>query len=281
MPKVGIQLANSTAQHSISLATICYATFWEPYYTILETLPDGQVAKIPSMLSHIAKGAIYLYFPSKEALFETALKERLVDTRGNAKAMAQGVDGSNEELMLLFFEKARTEMVEGRAFTFLKILLAEDHRFPDLVTRYKDVVLRPGLEAVRGLLRRGVERKELRPEAADIEPRLVTAPTILLTLWGTVFQGVPAPDAHEVWKQHVAILLRSLGADRRPESHCSANGRSHSLTLPANERSAPSYTGCWAEKTGRFGLEPAICCDSHERLVWTESVDFPQMQEKV
>jgi TetR/AcrR family transcriptional regulator len=161
----------------------------------------------------IAKGTIYLYFSSKEALFEAALSERLVTTLDGDKGPLQGFDGSTEELLLLFFENVRQEMVEGGAFIFLKVLISEGHRFPDLVTRYENSVLRRGMETVRGILRRGVERGELRPEAADFEPRLVMAPAMMLSLWGTVFLGVPVPDIHQVLKQHVALLLRSLGTD--------------------------------------------------------------------
>jgi TetR/AcrR family transcriptional regulator len=161
----------------------------------------------------IAKGTIYLYFSSKEALFEAALNERLVTTLDGDKGPLQDFDGSTEELLLFFFEKVRQEMVEGGAFIFLKVLISEGHRFPDLVTRYENLVLRRGMETVRGILRRGVQRGELRPEATDFEPRLVMAPAMMLSLWGTVFLGVPVPDIHQVLKQHVELLLRSLGTD--------------------------------------------------------------------
>lgn len=158
----------------------------------------------------IAKGTIYLYFPSKEALFEAALEERLVATVKTASDAAQSFEGSTEDLLLQFFERVRSRMVEGGSFVFLKVLLAEGHRFPDLVARYEEVVLRPGLEAVRGILRRGVARGELRPEAAEFDPRLVMAPAMMLSLWGTVFKGMPVPEAHQVLEQHVGVLLRSF-----------------------------------------------------------------------
>jgi TetR/AcrR family transcriptional regulator len=161
----------------------------------------------------IAKSTIYLYFPSKEALFEAAVQERLVATMERAKGVAQGFDGPTETLLLRFFETIRSEMVEGGAFVFLKVLLSEGHRFPDLVARYETVVLRRGMETVRGIFTRGVERGELRPEAADCDPRLVMAPAMMLALWGTVFRGVPVPDVHRVLRQHVSILLRSFGRD--------------------------------------------------------------------
>ncbi|WP_428927711.1 TetR/AcrR family transcriptional regulator [Marinibacterium sp. SX1] len=161
----------------------------------------------------VAKGTIYLYFASKEALFEAAVEDRVIGNMDRARQAADLLDGPTEDVLLAFFERIRSEMVEGGSFIFLKVLLAEGHRFPDLVARYEANVLRRGFDTVQGILRRGVARGDLRPEAADVDPRLVMAPAMMLSLWGTVFQGVPVPDVHLLLRQHVTLLLGSLGRD--------------------------------------------------------------------
>ncbi|QFT82006.1 putative HTH-type transcriptional regulator YfiR [Roseovarius sp. THAF27] len=161
----------------------------------------------------IAKGTIYLYFPSKEALFEAAVEERLVANMQSAEQVVASFDGTTEELLLGFFDKIRGEMVEGGAFIFLKVLLSEGHRFPDLVSRYENTVMKRGIETVRCILRRGIDRGELRSEAAEYDPLLIMAPAMMLSLWGTVFPGITAPDAHQVLRQHVGMLLASFGKE--------------------------------------------------------------------
>ena len=140
-----------------------------------------------AMGADIAKGTIYRYFPSKEALFEAALQERIVATMDRAKAMAQGFDGPTKVMLSRFFDAIRAELVDGGSSVFLRILLSEGHRFPELVRRYEKVVLSRGLSTVRAILAAGVARGDLRPEAVDCDPRLIMAPAMMLALWGTVF----------------------------------------------------------------------------------------------
>ena len=49
--------------------------------------------------------------------------------------------------------------------------------------------------------------------AAAILIRVAMAPAMMLALWGTVFQGVPVPDLHQLLRQHVSLLLGSLGKE--------------------------------------------------------------------
>lgn len=159
----------------------------------------------------VAKGTIYRYFPSKEALFEAAVEDRITHSVEQAQRDTLTSTAPTEDILIQYFERIRDEMVEGGSFIFLKVLLAEGHRFPDLVARYEQTVLRRGIEAVRAILRRGVERGDLRPEALDYDPRLVMAPAMMLSLWGTVFPGIAVPDVTLLHRQHVALLLSSLG----------------------------------------------------------------------
>ncbi|OBY25183.1 TetR/AcrR family transcriptional regulator [Leisingera sp. JC1] len=161
----------------------------------------------------VAKGTIYRYFSSKESLFEAAVEARIVRNIDQADQSAELFGGTTEEALLTFFEKVRREMVEGGSFIFLKVLISEGHRFPELVERYEATVLRRGFEVVRRILLRGVERGELKPEAAEFDPRLVVAPAMMLSLWGTVFPGVGTPDAHQLLRQNVALLIGSLGVE--------------------------------------------------------------------
>lgn len=161
--------------------------------------------------ANIAKGTIYRYFPSKEALFEAALQARIVATMDRAMDMAHGFDGPTSLMLSGFFETIRTELVDGGSSVFLRVLLSEGHRFPDLVARYERVVLSRGMSTVRAILAAGVARGDLRPEAVDCDPRLVMAPAMMLSLWGTVFTTEGLPDMRGALAQHVAILMGGLG----------------------------------------------------------------------
>lgn len=159
----------------------------------------------------IAKGTIYRYFPSKEALFEAALQVRIVATMDRATEMAQGFGGPTKVMLARFFEAIRAELVDGGSSVFLRVLLSEGHRFPDLVARYETVVLSRGMFTVRAILAAGVARGDLRPEAVDLDPRIIMAPAMMLSLWGTVFSIDGLPTMQQALDQHVAILMGGLG----------------------------------------------------------------------
>jgi len=160
----------------------------------------------------IAKGTIYRYFPSKEALFEAALQARIVATMDRAKEMAQGFDGPTQVMLGRFFDAIRAELVDGGSSVFLRVLLSEGHRFPDLVARYENVVLSRGMSTVRSILAAGVARGDLRPEAVDCDPRIIMAPAMMLSLWGTVFSTEGLPNIRDALHQHVGILIGGLGS---------------------------------------------------------------------
>lgn len=162
----------------------------------------------------IAKGTIYRYFPSKEALFEAALQDRIAATMDRARDMAAGFDGPTRTVLSRFLATIRAELVEGGSSVFLRILLSEGHRFPNLVRLYETVALSRGLATIRAILARGVARGDLRPEAVDCDPRLIVAPAMMLAMWDTVFHVADLPDISTALEQHVSILLNGLGQEK-------------------------------------------------------------------
>ena len=161
----------------------------------------------------IAKGTIYRYFPSKEALFEAALQDRIAATMDRARDMATGFDGPTRMVLSRFLATIRAELVDGGSSVFLRILLSEGHRFPTLVALYETVALSRGLATIRAILARGVARGDLRPEALDCDPRLIVAPAMMLAMWETVFHIGGLPDMATALEQHVAILIDGLGKE--------------------------------------------------------------------
>lgn len=160
----------------------------------------------------IAKGTIYLYFPSKEALFEAAAKERLVPILDRASDMTHDFEGSTGEILDGFFAEVHNEFAEGEARTFLKILIAEGDRFPELVELYEAAVIRRGVMMIRAILARGVARGELRPGAEETDPRLIIAPAIVGAIFSMIFGNASMPTTVETLREHVRIILRGLAA---------------------------------------------------------------------
>lgn len=162
----------------------------------------------------VAKGTIYLYFTSKEALFERAIETHLVATMDAVRARGAAFSGTTEELLREVFRLLLQEIADKGRHVFVKVLIAEGHRFPSLVHHYRTVAIGRGMEAVRSILARGAARGELVPDAAETDVRLVIGPLLLATLWDNVFNQGAAPEREKLVDAFVGLLLNGL----RPRS---------------------------------------------------------------
>lgn len=158
----------------------------------------------------IAKGTVYLYFPSKEALFEAAVKERMVS---NMEAMGQLVasfEGTTTELLHRAFETMYNHLIEGDAAVLMRILIGEGVRFPHLVELHRKIALQRGLDTMRALLTRAEARGELRIPIDDIDPRMIVAPIILLAVGKYIFPQEIVRSREEFIRRHVDFVLHGI-----------------------------------------------------------------------
>lgn len=159
----------------------------------------------------IAKGTVYLYFPSKAALFEAALRERLDTTFGDAMGQALQSPLATAELLAQFFDALRQRLIEAGAGVLLKVLIGEGHRFPELVALHRELAVERGMRAIRAILARGVARGELHVDALTLDPRLVMAPALVAALWSILYpEAAAADDPATLLHQHLGLLLRGL-----------------------------------------------------------------------
>jgi len=158
----------------------------------------------------VAKGTIYLYFRSKEALFEAALRDRLVSMmEATGEGLAQ-FEGSTEAFLKRFFRAVRVRLFDEGAIVLLRVLLGEGHRFPALVTLYREIALGRALQTTRDILARGVARGELRPAAAMLDTRLLMAPIVFGALTANLLEALlPAVDDSYI-DAHVDTLMHGL-----------------------------------------------------------------------
>ena len=133
----------------------------------------------------VSKGTVYLYFANKEELFKAVVREGLVFPLAAFKDRAEHHDGDTVSLLRLlmcgWWEKIGSTRVSG----IPKLILAESGNFPELARFYVAEVVEPGHEVVMRIIRRGIERGDLRDVDPDHVARLVVAPLLLATLWRT------------------------------------------------------------------------------------------------
>ena len=141
----------------------------------------------------ITKGTIYVYFPSKEDLFVATLKELSRPLTDHLCALTDDPARSAMEILrehLAFVAARIVQDPVGREL--FQILLAEGQRFPTVIRRWYAEIMEPATRSIAAVLRRGVERGEFRPGAAEDFPQLIMAPVFMCNAW-TVVAGLDHP----------------------------------------------------------------------------------------
>lgn len=132
----------------------------------------------------IGKGTIYLYFPTKEALFREVVRQTIVDHL-DRQALAIGADPTTsatrqlDDCMAQWWNYLRAEPFR----TVYRLVVSELHRFPDLVEFYATEVLIPGNRLLGGVIARGIAQGEFRPVDAYAAARMLSAMFITHSLW--------------------------------------------------------------------------------------------------
>jgi len=161
-------------------------------------------------LAGISKGTIYLYFDSKEALFEEAVKTYVITVMDAADADVSEIDGSTEELLRKLIGRIYEHMVSSHAATIMRILIVEGDRFPELVQRYHDTAISKGLTVMKRFLARGISRGEIEESAMTNVPEMLIAPTMFFVVNQMVFSAQRPLDREAFFEGHIDMILRAL-----------------------------------------------------------------------
>ena len=163
----------------------------------------------------IAKATIYLYYPSKEALFEAAMQDRMVGAIEGFSQMPLAFDGPTDAVLRRFLGTLIDLILDTDATVLLKVLIGEGHRFPRLAATYREAVVARGLTMLESILARGAARGDLRLAPGATDPRSLLAPAIMTALWTILFADEAITDRAAYLDRQLEILLHGLLA--RPE----------------------------------------------------------------
>ena len=161
----------------------------------------------------VSKGTVYLYFESKEQLFEAVVRESVAPNIARAEALVDRWQGPTSELLRAFFAFIG-DVLETPITGVMKLIVSEAGNFPQLARMYADLVLRRAFALMRRILERGVERGEFRPIDVESTVPLVVSPVVLLGVWKHSFGAHTdlALDRRRVLEAHCENLLRGLAA---------------------------------------------------------------------
>jgi AcrR family transcriptional regulator len=160
----------------------------------------------------IGKGTIYLYFDSKEILFEEVVRRNLLGGREMIENFIANFEGSTADLLAQHFRNMYLFTQNDKIPPLIALIMGEAVRFPALSRFFHDEVIKPSQELMGRIIRRGVERGEFRKDAADVYTQILIAP-VLLGAVNKLQYGAFAPlDMADYSEKHIDFILRALKA---------------------------------------------------------------------
>ena len=149
----------------------------------------------------VSKGALYLYFETKQDLFRAVVRETIAP---NLEAVAGFVGQSQMPFGDL--------MAESRLGAVAKMVIGESRNFPELAKVWHEDVVSLMLGAMGGAVAAAQARGEVRPGDPQLYVFSLAGPLLLGVLWREVFVpvGVKPIDLKALLAQHAEVVLRGM-----------------------------------------------------------------------
>ena len=129
----------------------------------------------------VSKGTLFLYFPSKEALFKAVVRADITARFAAWGDEFEHFQGSTTDMLRYCYSSWWEHIGSTRASGIIKLVFSEACNFPEIACFYQQEVTAPGQQLIRRVLQRGIDSGEFRPLDLDYAVYAVLAPMIFLT----------------------------------------------------------------------------------------------------
>lgn len=166
----------------------------------------------------VSKGAVYLYFETKEDVFRAVVEQAVAPNLATVRAMAGAHPGPLGDLL-----RGVVAHVAGVAEStplggVLKMVVGEARNFPEIARVWHDELVSQALGAITTAIEAAQARGEVRPGDPRAYALQLIAPMLVAVLWRETFVPIGAVpfDLPALMRQHVDTFLRGVlveGAD--------------------------------------------------------------------
>jgi len=165
-----------------------------------------------------SKGTVYLYFPTKEALFEAVMRVNVLSVIEGAAAAINADDSMPAPVQLrLVLETFYREFVATDRKRLMHLMIAEGPHFPSLLDFYHREVIGRGMCLLTQLIERGMRRGEFHPpQGLERYPKLILGPALMAALYGSLFGDRDRIDIDDYARVHIASVMRIMGVEQAP-----------------------------------------------------------------
>ncbi len=172
----------------------------------------------------VAKGTIFLYFPTKDDLFKAVVRREIIARIEDAERMSADAPAmSAREFLRVFLTKYYASTKTKQALRMLRMVMGELHKHPELARFYGSEVIERAWGLLAAAVRRGVASGEFRPVDPMLAARCITSAFLMHRTWmeptSPGHHMVSHLDADQLGLDLVDFFIDSLAATPAASSH--------------------------------------------------------------
>lgn len=160
----------------------------------------------------VSKGAIYLYFSTKEDIFRAVIEQGVAPNLGLVQGVIAANSNSFPDLLRAFAQVISQVAVSSPIGGIIKVVIGESRNFPELARAWYEKLIDPALGAMTAAIEAAQARGELRPGDARLYAVSLISPMLLGVIWRETFTPIGAEplDIPSLAQQHVELWLRGM-----------------------------------------------------------------------
>lgn len=170
-------------------------------------------AKIEAIAARagVAKGTVYLYYATKEELFEAIVRDRVSPVFKIISGIVRLWPGSRATLLEKILNRFYSEIVENdMRRMILKTLISESDRFEQLAKFYHKEILVPARKMLKTIVRDGINKGEFRDTPIVNEPLVLVGPALTAAIWKMTFESSEKLNTKRWLEAHVDLVIHGL-----------------------------------------------------------------------
>jgi AcrR family transcriptional regulator len=163
----------------------------------------------------LSKAAVYLYFPSKQALLKALVHRAVSALADEAVERMQAWQGDPRPVLALLLRTVARHMAAPEVAAIPALILREAPHAPEIAALYREEVLDRVMPALTRLIAQGVAGGHIRTVDPDLTVRSVLGPVLLHVALARVF-GITPPGGlglDRLVENHITILNAGLAPE--------------------------------------------------------------------
>jgi len=166
----------------------------------------------------VSKGTIYLYYASKDDVFEALVQAIPLPNIESLRALAADASIPADKMLRQALTLMGSVLRDERMMKFPRLIIGEGGRFPKLAESYKRQVISRGVNILTSIIERGIAEGSFR----NVDPKHAAfnafSPIVFCAIWRTTFEHFDNEplNAEAFVAQHIDTFLRGITVGSGP-----------------------------------------------------------------